>query len=43
VLIPLSFKAAHFTVLIGNFKGNALLRLISSVTLIGGDIEVLPQ
>lgn len=37
--IPLSFKAAHLTVLIGNFTGNALLRLISSATLVGGGTE----
>jgi len=39
VLIPLSFKAAHLIALIGNFKGNTLLRLISSVTLVGGNTE----
>lgn len=38
-LIPLSLSEAHLIVLMGNFTGNALLRLISSDRLVGGGTE----
>jgi len=38
-LIPLSLSETHLIVLMGNFTGNASLRLISSDRLVGGDTE----
>lgn len=39
VLIPLSFRAEHLTVLIGKFIGKASLRFMICVRVVGVDVD----